>query len=254
MSSTSIKTDRAQPPITRRFAEFVSDLKFRAIPPPVIEHLKTLLLDNLGVTIYGAKYTESSDPFFTAIKALNGSCGRSTVVSKGSSFQPQYAMMLNGAYSHTLDFDDTHIEGVVHPGASVIAAALTEGESTKASGQQLLTAIAAGYEVVCRLGVAIGSSGFAKGFHNTSTCGIFGAIAAISSLRGLDADIIEMAFGVGISKTAGSMQFLTNGAWNKRLHPGFAAHDAYLSVAFAQAGVVGCEKYSTCDNMLMLYR
>ena len=194
MGPIEAKTDAKPPPITRKLAEFISDLEFSSVPTDLIEQLKILLLDYLGVSIYGAQHAESSEPFFTAINLLNDSSGKSTAITRGAVFQPQYAMMLNGAYAHTLDFDDTHLEGVVHPGVSVITAALTEAENSSASGKQLLTAIAAGYEVVCRLGTAIGSSGYAKGFHNTSTCGIFGAITAISSLRGLDADTVENAF------------------------------------------------------------
>ncbi|PMD29631.1 2-methylcitrate dehydratase PrpD [Hyaloscypha variabilis F] len=232
------KPHTSPPPITHNLAAFISTLEFSSIPARLIIDLKTLLLDHLGVALYGAQHTSSSAPFLAAINALNSS-GTSTVLTRGSSFQPQYAMLLNGAYAHSLDFDDTHLEGVVHPGATVITAALTVAETLQSSGKELLTAIAAGHEVVCRLGIAIGSSGYAKGFHNTSTCGIFGAIAAISKLRGLKAEVIENAFGIGISKTAGNMQFLVSGAWNKRLHPGFAAHDAFLAVTFAEAGVVG---------------
>jgi 2-methylcitrate dehydratase PrpD len=228
-------------PVTKAIASFAASLTYDSIPPALISHLKVLILDYIGVSLFGSTKTESSEPFYAAIRSLNStSSGKSTVFSHGSTFQPQYAMLLNGAYGHTLDFDDTHLGGVVHPGVTVISAALTEAETLNSSGEQLLTAIAAGYEVICRLGVALGSGGFAKGYHNTSTCGIFGAIAVIANLRGLSAEMTEMAFGIGISKTAGCMQYLANGAWNKRLHPGFAAHDAYLAVAFAQAGVVSC--------------
>lgn len=226
-------------PVTKELADFVSGLTYESIPPHLIAHLKILLLDYTGVAVFGAKETKSSEPFYNAVHTINSvSSGTSSVFTRGCSFQPQYAILLNAAYAHTLDFDDTHLEGVVHPGVSVISPALTEAENLKASGKELLTAIAGGYEVVCRLGIALGSGGFARGFHNTSTCGIFGAIAAIANLRGLSSEVTEMAFGLGLSKAAGSMQYLRNGAWSKRLHPGFAAHDAYLAVAFAQAGVV----------------
>lgn len=237
------KTDYAAViPVTRILCTFAATLKYEDIPPSLVIHLKTLILDHIGVAAYGAQKIDSSEPFHKAIQSL-GSHGSSTVFTRGSSFQPQYAMMLNGAYSHTLDFDDTYLEGVVHPGASVISAALVEGERLNASGSCLLAAIAVGYEVVCRLAAALGNGGFAKGFHNTCTTGIFGAIAAIGSLRCLKEQEIVSAFGVAISQAGGSMQFLENGSWNKRLHPGFAAHDAFVAVAFAEAGVVSSYLY-----------
>lgn len=98
-------------------------------------------------------------------------------------------MLLNSAYAHNLDFDDTHLEGVVHPSVTVITAALTVAEMLNSTGDELLTAIATGYEVVCRLSTAIGESGYRKGFHNSSNCEIFGSVAAVSSLKGLKQEV-----------------------------------------------------------------
>jgi 2-methylcitrate dehydratase PrpD len=255
-SNNAVKTkpeDDELPEVTRSLASFVAETTFAQIPEEVKQWLKSLLLDYIGVASFGAARAESSQPFFTAIKALYPEVSvsssqdhdppkASTVFGRGSKWPPQAAALLNGAYAHSLDFDDTHMGAVVHPGVTVISAALAEGEQQAADGAQLLTALAVGYEVVCRLGLGLWAGGFERGFHNTSTAGIFGAIAVISNLRGLDAAAVETAFGIGGSKAAGSMQYLQNGSWNKRLHPGFAAHDAFLCVTLAQAGVVGAEK------------
>ena len=81
--------------------------------------------------------------------------------------------------------------------------------------------------------------GYDRGFHVTSVSGIFGAVAAVAKLHALDRKQIADAFGLALSKASGSMQYLENGSWNKRIHPGFAAHDAILCVTMAEAGVVG---------------
>ena len=83
----------------------------------------------------------------------------------------------------------------------------------------------------------------ASRFHITSIAGIFGAVASIAVLKHLSTEVVEMAFGLAGSKAAGSMQYLNNGSWNKRLHPGFAVHDAFMCVALAEAGVLG----ATCS-------
>ncbi|KAL1980029.1 hypothetical protein VTN96DRAFT_4788 [Rasamsonia emersonii] len=242
------------PNITRSLASFVAETTPRQIPDHVKDWLKSLLLDYVGVTAYAAARAESSGPFFDAVRTLypgveavngNRSC---TVFGRRSTWLPQAAALLNGAFAHSLDFDDTHMGAVVHPGVTVISAALAEGELRAADGATFLAALAVGYEVVCRLGLGLGTGGFERGFHNTSTAGIFGAIAAICKLRGLDAATVEGAFGIGGSKAAGSMQYLQNGEWNKRLHPGFAAHDAFLCVALAQAGVLGAERAIEGDH------
>jgi 2-methylcitrate dehydratase PrpD len=150
--------------------------------------------------------------------------------------------MLNAAFGHTLDFDDTFAAGALHPGASVISAALAEAEASGADGKRLLTGLAAGYETICRISRALGPGSYDRGFHNTGTAGIFGAVAAIMKIRGADSAAIESAFGLAGSKAAGSQQFLENGAWNKRLHPGFAAHDAFMCIAFVDEGIITAAK------------
>jgi 2-methylcitrate dehydratase PrpD len=152
---------------------------------------------------------------------------------------PLYAALLNGCFAHSMDFDDTNIVEMGHPGAPVIAAALADAERRGVDMAEFYGALAVGYEVACRVGAALGPSAYNRGFHITSVAGIFGSVAACSALRGLDADTTVSAFGLALSKAAGSMQYLANGAWTKRLHPGFAAHDALLCVELAQTGVLG---------------
>ncbi|SPO07051.1 uncharacterized protein DNG_09745 [Cephalotrichum gorgonifer] len=228
--------------ITEALCSFVATTTFDSIPPLLVPKMVDLLIDHIGVAASASFKSESGDAFLKAIRALNGSDGSATVYAKGKSFSPQYAALLNGAYAHTFDFDDTMAAAVLHPGAAVIPAALAAAEASGATGKTLITAIGVGYEVACRLGRALGMGGYSRGFHNTGTAGIFGAVAAISSIKALPASQVENAFGLAGSKSSGSMQYLHNGSWNKRLHPGFAAHDAFLCVSLAEAGVVGASQ------------
>lgn len=157
---------------------------------------------------------------------------------------PQYASLLNSAFGHSLDFDDTYADGTLHAGITTISAAMTQAEilGQEASSELFMLAVCVGYEITCRLGRELGLEAYNRGFHNTATAGIFGAVAAIAVLKQLPADTIEMAFGLAGSKAAGSMQYLDNGSWNKRLHPGFAVHDAFMCVCLAEAGVIGATK------------
>lgn len=230
-------------PVTKILSEFVANLTYDSVEPKIMEGLKELLLDYIGVGAFAASTIESSEPFHRAVLGFSGNAtGNCTVMTKGQQFPPQYAALLNGAYVHTLDFDDTFAAGALHPGASVISAALAQAEISKASGKTLLTAIAAGYEVICRISRALGAGAYERGFHNTGTAGIFGAVASIMKIRGADSAAIESAFGLAVSKAAGSSQFLENGAWNKRLHPGFAVHDAFLCAAFVDQEILTASK------------
>jgi len=112
-------------------------------------------------------------------------------------------------------------------------------ERQGANGKDLLTAIAAGYEVCCRVGQALGLTAYNRGFHPTAIAGIFGATAAGSKILKFDTSQTENAFGLSLSQAAGSMQYIENGAWNKRLHPGLAAHNSILCLTMTECAVLG---------------
>ncbi|KAK0380248.1 hypothetical protein CPAR01_13705 [Colletotrichum paranaense] len=225
---------------TERFCDFIVRTQFEDIPDQALAKLFNLVIDHIGVGAGGGAHSESSEHIIKGVEAFAmGSIGKSKVYGKEKTYPIQIAALLNGAFAHSFDYDDTLAIGIIHTGASVIPAALAQAEVSDAPGTLLLTALSVGYEVASRLGRALSNGGYPRGFHNTSTAGIFGAVAAISKIKGLTSAQVYNAFGLAGSKTAGSMQFLDNGSWNKRLHPGFAAHDAFLCVALAEAGVTG---------------
>ena len=233
-------------PVTKILSSFIASARPLDLTPTILTKLREAVLDFIGVTVSAGFFLESTPSMLAAISALGGSRGgSSTVFTKGRTFLPQYAALLNAAFGHSMDFDDTYADGALHAGVTVIASAFAQAESTPETlglSNKFLLSIAVGYEITCRIGRELGTASYCRGFHNTSTAGIFGAIATLSVLKGLPAATVEMAFGLAGSKAAGSMQYLENGSWNKRLHPGFAAHDAFLCVALAECGVVGAKK------------
>ncbi|KAI8628498.1 2-methylcitrate dehydratase [Xylariaceae sp. FL1651] len=228
--------------ITDELCKFIVEATYDQLDDKLVAKLKDLVTDSIGIAAGAAAICESTESFLKAVIALGGKSGQSTVFTKGNTFSPQYAGLLNAALAHSFDFDDTHASSILHPGATAIPAALVQGELVKCDGKTLLLGIAVGYEITCRIGRAYNYGGYTRGFHNTATAGIFGAVAAISRIKGLSLDQVKNAFGLAASKAAGSMQFLDNGSWNKRLHPGFAVHDAFVAVALAEAGVVGATR------------
>ncbi|KAM5349149.1 hypothetical protein ACJ41O_008972 [Fusarium nematophilum] len=229
-------------PVTKLFAEFIANSDAIVLSEAARARLKEYLIDYLGVTIAAAHNCESTEAIIRGITALGAIGGSSTVVLNGKAFTPQYAGLLNATLGHSLDFDDTYAPGTLHAGVVAISAGLTEAESQgpeKVDSERFMLAVAVGYEIICRLGRELGNAAYGRGFHNTGTCGIFGAVAILCVLRRLRQQAVEDAFGLAVSKAAGSMQYLDNGSWNKRLHPGFAVHDAFVCVSLAQAGVVG---------------
>ena len=226
---------------TATLAAYVANLKFEDIPQEVRERAKALTLDFLGSAIRARRDAESTPSFFKTLEtlALDGR-GQSTVFGDDKSWTPVAAALLNGALGHSLDFDDTHADSSLHPSAPVVPAALAVGELVGASGRDVLTAIVAGYEVCCRLGQALDpTSHYGRGFHPTCTAGTFGAAAAAAKLFGLSKEQIVSAFGVSGSQAAGSLQFLVNGAWNKRFQVGAAAMNGVIAATLARNDFAG---------------
>ncbi|KAI0969606.1 2-methylcitrate dehydratase [Xylaria arbuscula] len=228
--------------ITEELCKFIVEVEYSQLDEKLVDQLKDYVTDCIGISAGAATICDSSEPFLNAVRALGGQSGQSTVFTKGSAFSPQYAGFLNAAFAHSFDFDDTHASSILHPGTTAIPAALAQAELLNSDGKTLLLGIAVGYEITCRIGRAYSYGGYTRGFHNTATAGIFGAVAAISKIKGLSLDQVKNGFGLAGSKAAGSIQFLDNGSWNKRLHPGFTVHDAFVAVALAEAGVVGATR------------
>lgn len=202
------------------------------------EGLRKHVLDWFGVAIGGAAHADSTPALLDGTNLADE--GSATVIPSGERVSPDTAALVNGTLAHSLDFDDTHLGSSLHPGAPAIAAALATAESAGASSERLLAGVAAGYDVACTVGEAVNPDAhYAQGFHITATCGTFGATAAAGVVRDLSETGFADAFGLNGSQAAGSLQFLENGAWNKRLHPGLAARRAVTSVELAAAGFEG---------------
>ena len=234
-------------PVTKFLSSFVANASTKQLTSEIREKVKEVVIDYIGVVVGAIDHADSSEPIYKAILALQGqgNTGKCTVLTKGVPHMlPQYAGLVNSALGHSMDFDDTHAEGTLHAGVTAISAAMTQAEvlGDQVSSEDFMLAISVGYEVTCRLGRELGFFSYDRGFHNTGIAGIFGSIAAIAVLKRLSTETIEMAFGLAGSKAAGSMQYLDNGSWNKRLHPGFAVHDAFMCVSLAEAGVIGATR------------
>ena len=226
--------------MTEKFAEFCEQLKYEDLSPEVIKRTKLLILDTVGIIIRARHDAESTSSLVSAINKLEMNNGSCQVFSDKKTYSPSAAALLNGTLAHSLDFDDTHAEASLHSSAPILSAALAAAQMNKSSGQELITACVVGYEVQIRLGLAGGSSAhYKKGFHPSATCGIFGAAAAAGYLMGLTKEQYISAFGIALSQTSGSMQFLTDGAWTKRSHVGQAAQNGLSCAIMAGEGFKG---------------
>lgn len=226
--------------ITADLSTFSATISIAAVPSEVVGRARLLVLDLVGNIVRARHDAESTAPLLAAVRALGMAAGNSGVFGDCARYTPAGAALLNGALGHSLDFDDTHAAGSLHPGCPVISAALAAGQMAGASGADVLAGIVAGYEVACRLALALpAGEHYARGFHPTATCGAFGAAAAAGRVLGLGADDIASALGIALSQAAGSLQFLANGAWTKRLQVGWAGMAGLTAATLAREGFKG---------------
>lgn len=229
--------------LTEHLVEYALSVCWEKVPAPAQERVKQLFLDFLGVACGGHGLGDSTPAVLQAGRTLaKGTRGVCSVVGERRLYPPPIAAFLNGTFAHTLDFDDTHRESIIHPGTPVFATLLALAEVHHASGKAFLEAALAGYEVTCRIGNAHGEAVHRRGFHPTATTGIFGAVAGGAHLLGLSPETTLDAFGLAGSMASGSLQFLITGGWNKRVHVGLAAHNALYALAMAQSGVKGARQ------------
>lgn len=225
-------------PLTRQLAAFCHKLSYEELSPEVIDRAKYFFLDYLGVAVRGS-LTESSQPLYRLTAAL-GAAGTATVLGRREKVAFPYAALVNGTSAHSLELDDTHQGGSIHLGVSVFSAALAMAEHLGTSGKAFITAAVAGFEATARLAMAVRpQEHYRRGFHPTATCGTFGAAVSAAKLLGLTESQLLSTLGIAGSQAAGSMEFLTDGAWTKRLHPGWAAFAGIHAALLAREGFVG---------------
>ena len=166
-----------------------------------------------------------------------GPAGACTRIGSGKTASPLHAASLNAMAANVFDFDDTHLPTIAHPTAPVAPVALALSQTRRTSGIELLEAVTAGIELQCRIALAISPGHYSRGWHITSTCGVFGAAMAASRLLGLDAQRTVWAFGSAAAQGAGLVETL--GTMAKSLSVGNAASNGLLAAWLAEQGFAG---------------
>lgn len=218
-------------------AGFTAGLTWEQVPQEVRESVKLRILDILGLCLAGSRME-----FFKAVRgavAPLGGAPAGTVIGTEVRLSAPMAALVNGTACHGLDFDDTHSRAVVHASACVVPAALALAEAEGRSGMDLIVAAAAGYEAITRLGSAAPGKFHERGFHATSIAGTFAAALLAGKLLGMDADRMVNSMGIAGSQASGILEFLEDGSWVKRLHPGWAAMSGIMAALLAREGMSG---------------
>ena len=216
--------------------EFAARTRADDVPDEVLERARYLVLDAVGIAFGSTGYAFAG----TARDALTRfGTGDHPVLGVPDRLSARDAAVLNGVLVHGMDFDDTHIPAVTHVSAAALPAAISAATIADRTTRELLVAYVLGVETAARVGLGAAGGFHDTGFHPTGLAGAFGAAVTAGKLAGLDAAEIATAQGIVGSMSAGLLEFLEDGAWTKRLHPGWAAMSGLTAASFAGCGWTG---------------
>ena len=230
------------PQETIQLAEYAASLRFEDLPAAVVQRAKDCIADTAAAIIYGNTIPFSATVIDYARRMGPG--GKSQILgAKGACVQPAMAALANGTLSHAFELDNVVINpgAGVHGGATLLPPGLATAQDVGGSGRDLLTAVAAGAEVMIRIGWATKHTNEAHGFHAPGTTGPFGAAIAAGRFLKLDAAAMTNALGIAGSLCGGLMEFARSGtgAMVKRLHIGRASEAGVLAAGLARGGFTG---------------
>ena len=226
-----------QAPIAVTLAGFANELTYDRIPEEIRRRAKELILDSVGIAFASTRY-DFAHRTLSAATALGGA-GAHAVIGMATRLPLRDAALVNGTLIHGLDYDDTHVQAATHVTCSMFPTALGVAAQAGLSGRDLLAAYVAAVEVAGRVGSVTEGQWHIQGFHPTGVVGVFGCTIAAGKLFGISDEQMAMAQGIALSVGSGSLEFLEDGAWTKRMHPGWAAVAGITAAALAKQGFVG---------------
>src|ERR1700676_2945237 len=224
--------------VTRTLARFVAQTQWEDIPPKVRHEAKRALGNYFGGALAGC-----SAPGISQAVNVYGrfSSGREAgLVGREEKTDILNAAALNAMSANVFDFDDTHLPTIIHPTAPVAAPLFALAQKSPLSGKQWLLAFVLGVEIECRLGNAVSPGHYQRGWHITSTCGVFGAAAAIAKTLNLDGERIAWALGNASAQSSGLVETL--GSMAKSISVGNASRNGLLSALLAADDFSGPEQ------------
>jgi 2-methylcitrate dehydratase PrpD len=218
--------------VGQQLGRFVVASRWDDLPQVLRHEGKRSLLNFTGCAL-GVANTPAIEMALRVLAPVSGP-GQVTVLGRTERLDPLGAAFINAVAANLLDYDDTHLRTVIHPTAPVAPAALALAEQRGLSGAALLHAFILGAEVECRIGNAVSPGHYARGWHITSTCGVFGSAAASAKLLGLDAEQTWHALGIAASQSAGLVENLPSAA--KNVSVGNAARNGLFAALLAKQG------------------
>lgn len=224
--------------LTERFAAFIAGTNYDDLPKQVVDLAKERIMDTVGAAIAGSVNWEYASQLREACKKLgSGSYG---VIGGEECYPAAHAAMINATYAHSVELDDGHKNAGCHAGAVVVPTALTMAQALGRSGEELIAAVAIGYEVTYRIASHVNPAQINKGFHPSSNCGAYGAAVVAGKLLHLTEEQLACALGQAGMLASGTMEATKSGQRAKCVQVGNAAYNGILAAYLAGSGMEGC--------------
>ena len=235
--ATNTDESRVTCDVSRQLAQFIVSSRWGDVPRTIRHEAKRAVLNWLACALGGCR-DDAVGRAFAALAEFSGP-RRATLIGRRERVDPLLAACINGLSSNILDYDDTHLQTVVHPSVPVAAAVFAAAEHHPVTGAQLLHAFVLGVETECRIAAAIPEH-YAAGWHITATCGVFGAAAASGRLLGLDTQQMTWALGIAATQSSGLTEML--GSMCKSYNIAYAARSGLLAALLAAENFTSSER------------
>lgn len=219
--------------LSERLAEWGAALTPNDIPKAMAAKTEAILVDVVGLCL-AARRTD-----YVASVLAAAEHGNHVAIGHGARLTAADAALVNGTAAHGEDFDDTFEGGPVHSGAVIVPAILAAGERENLSGERILLGMAAGIELLCRLGLVTPKAIHKAGFHPTAVLGSLAASFGVGVALGLEAKALRDTLGIAGSTASGIIEYLGDGSWTKRMHAGWAAQSGMRAAYLGRAGFMG---------------
>ena len=216
------------------FSGWATKLKPQDIPSDIQEVLSFLVKDISGVIVAA----RNEDYIQSLIKTYSNT-GNIIALGHKNIFDVFSSSIICGTAAHGEDFDDTFEGNPMHVGATMVSTFLSAGQFFKLNGEQILKGIAIGAELICRMALVSPTAMHKQGFHPTSICSVFGATAGLGAVLGLNQKQLSSALGVAGSMSSGIIEYLAEGTWTKRIHPGWAASSGIHAALLGRSDFLG---------------
>jgi len=239
--AATVKALASNPPdATRQLAHWIVNAKWEDVPQSARYEAVRSVFNWVGCCLGGARH-ETTERAISALAEFSGKA-EATVLGRSERLDIMHAALMNGITSHVLDYDDTHLDTIIHPAGPVASAILALAERLGTNGKDFMHAFILGVETECRIGLAVYPSHYERGFHITGTAGVFGGTAAAGKLLGLNEQQMTWALGIAATQSAGLKEMF--GTMCKSFHVGSAGQNGL------KAALLASKNYTSSDGVL----